>query len=755
MREMDLGPRILNDYDSLVISVKQIEPVDYKLQNKSSHVIRTNWNNDLFTVNQWQLFDCKKNEINDSSNKLLFGGNLAPIIIPFKNNQFKLFGQNIDYTIDYSDSERVTKQTSLFAQHIDAMNYQSIILDSMKLIFKFPRDISDITYGRINDSTYLIVVCAGKICYLFRSTSKKDEFIGEINLSKELYLIDTSNFKKDETVSAQIGSVSLSNNLKHLVVHYQETKYERQKISQTFYNYQASRTVQSLILFNFDWRTQQVHGYNTIAKSDNPTITYIYAKAYIPVADFWFDASNRYMYFIQNGNTTIDTEYLYRYDLIKSQREMVLSVYGYNLQVLCLTYWGDILINKFSSDFNTIKQSQLINIYNPSASLSSLKFWFSKIFPRYPFILGDYISPMVHNYLYIKPEITTACKARVKFRNFTNMERGFTRFEYHIAKDTAGKKWDVLTEFEPEYVFQEKGKYAFKVRGFCDDGYSEWYEDSVIIEAGEQFDVLPNHTPIIQFASTDNNKQNSIQWQSLSGATEYSIFKDNVFIGRTTQTKLLDSMKEDIQGPHEYHVVAYDACMHSSAKSATAKTIFLTVRKESSNNVLLERSELEWNEYANGSDLVLNYEGYSSIVNENWWQKMYTGTPTTTVDAQFVTFGKEGKCYRVEGNLSSGFKTSSNEACLFYSEKVLIPTAFTPNGDGLNDAFEISGNGISEIEMAIYNRWGEKIHSDNGKNIRWQPQNTIPSNEMYTYVIRCRFSNGGWEVYKGTVLLLR
>ena len=95
MREMDLGPRILNDYDSLAISVKQIEPVDYKLQNKSSHVIRTNWNNDLFTVNQWQLFDCKKNEINDSSNKLLFGGNLAPIIIPFKNNQFKLININI------------------------------------------------------------------------------------------------------------------------------------------------------------------------------------------------------------------------------------------------------------------------------------------------------------------------------------------------------------------------------------------------------------------------------------------------------------------------------------------------------------------------------------------------------------------------------------------------------------------------------------------------------------------------------------
>lgn len=41
-----------------------------------------------------------------------------------------------------------------------------------------------------------------------------------------------------------------------------------------------------------------------------------------------------------------------------------------------------------------------------------------------------------------------------------------------------------------------------------------------------------------------------------------------------------------------------------------------------------------------------------------------------------------------------------------------IPTAFTPNGDGLNDFIRISTAGISKlIGFKIYNRWGQKIFS--------------------------------------------
>src|ERR1039457_7003582 len=38
---------------------------------------------------------------------------------------------------------------------------------------------------------------------------------------------------------------------------------------------------------------------------------------------------------------------------------------------------------------------------------------------------------------------------------------------------------------------------------------------------------------------------------------------------------------------------------------------------------------------------------------------------------------------------------------------IYIPNAFTPNGDGTNDFFCISGTDIASYSYNIYNRWGD------------------------------------------------
>jgi gliding motility-associated-like protein len=42
-----------------------------------------------------------------------------------------------------------------------------------------------------------------------------------------------------------------------------------------------------------------------------------------------------------------------------------------------------------------------------------------------------------------------------------------------------------------------------------------------------------------------------------------------------------------------------------------------------------------------------------------------------------------------------------------------IPTAFTPNGDGMNDVFRVLTQGAIVDEFKIYNRWGELVHDSN------------------------------------------
>ena len=50
---------------------------------------------------------------------------------------------------------------------------------------------------------------------------------------------------------------------------------------------------------------------------------------------------------------------------------------------------------------------------------------------------------------------------------------------------------------------------------------------------------------------------------------------------------------------------------------------------------------------------------------------------------------------------------------------VFVPTAFTPNNDGLNDIFIPLTSGVYSFEMKIFNRWGELVFLSNNKNIGW------------------------------------
>ncbi|GIV29003.1 MAG: hypothetical protein KatS3mg028_0069 [Bacteroidia bacterium] len=70
-----------------------------------------------------------------------------------------------------------------------------------------------------------------------------------------------------------------------------------------------------------------------------------------------------------------------------------------------------------------------------------------------------------------------------------------------------------------------------------------------------------------------------------------------------------------------------------------------------------------------------------------------------------------------------------------------IPDVFTPNGDGLNDVFNVRGAGFVEegFEMRIYDRWGELIYKTNDVNKGWDGMvKGVPAkNDVYVYKIRC------------------
>jgi gliding motility-associated-like protein len=87
-----------------------------------------------------------------------------------------------------------------------------------------------------------------------------------------------------------------------------------------------------------------------------------------------------------------------------------------------------------------------------------------------------------------------------------------------------------------------------------------------------------------------------------------------------------------------------------------------------------------------------------------------------------------------------------------------IPSAFTPNNDGLNDFFKPSANAISDYKIKIFNRWGQLLFQTTNVLEGWDGKvNGIPQPiGTYTYFVIYKDENmDKKQSQKGTFLLIR
>jgi len=89
---------------------------------------------------------------------------------------------------------------------------------------------------------------------------------------------------------------------------------------------------------------------------------------------------------------------------------------------------------------------------------------------------------------------------------------------------------------------------------------------------------------------------------------------------------------------------------------------------------------------------------------------------------------------------------------------VVIPNAFSPNGDGVNDLFRVTGQNIETIELFIYNRWGQEVFAAIGElGAGWDGKFRDTDQELgvYVYYANITFMNGETETLKGNITLIR
>ena len=119
-------------------------------------------------------------------------------------------------------------------------------------------------------------------------------------------------------------------------------------------------------------------------------------------------------------------------------------------------------------------------------------------------------------------------------------------------------------------------------------------------------------------------------------------------------------------------------------------------------------------------------------------------------------------CYTVTATAHSGC-TASDSLCIHCSPIVcgaplfVIPNAFTPNGDGINDRICFNTDELVEFHIAIFSRWGEKVFESTDPADCWdgtfRGHQCLPGVYTYTCHIRCHADKE--NDFKGDITLIR
>ncbi|TAE50753.1 MAG: PKD domain-containing protein [Bacteroidetes bacterium] len=123
--------------------------------------------------------------------------------------------------------------------------------------------------------------------------------------------------------------------------------------------------------------------------------------------------------------------------------------------------------------------------------------------------------------------------------------------------------------------------------------------------------------------------------------------------------------------------------------------------------------------------------------------------------------------YRLPGKYVVHVTLTTDEGCEFTLLRLVevkqpvrlhIPSAFTPNGDGYNDAFYIASQLLSTFEIHVYNRWGQEVFVSNVPDFRWDgygPDGKVLPQDVYVYRVSALDIQGNDVSEAGTITILR
>ena len=296
------------------------------------------------------------------------------------------------------------------------------------------------------------------------------------------------------------------------------------------------------------------------------------------------------------------------------------------------------------------------------------------------------------------------------------------------------------------YVARHGMKYLGVINNPDQKGYGcSYVNDGFALPYGTSSMGLPNYTvsppeivPVVSVQSDGkcNDATLTAEMNTHVSGNKFQWYQDNEIIkGATKKTY-------NPQSSGKYAVAVTGACLEKPVRSALVDVKILEITADWS---ALECGLLELSVQGNGETLW--YGKGMSDENKNLEKVQVTGSGKDVYYAR-VLDENNSSCY-VEKKLDVNFGICD--------ASVFVPDIFTPNGDHINDLFEVVISDGEGVQLRIYDRWGKVIYVGEKDRMHWDGMinNVDALTGAYTYILQYKNNRGHDFTRRGTVIFQR
>jgi gliding motility-associated-like protein len=262
-----------------------------------------------------------------------------------------------------------------------------------------------------------------------------------------------------------------------------------------------------------------------------------------------------------------------------------------------------------------------------------------------------------------------------------------------------------------------------------------------------------DHVMVVWSVSKEEDFGNYDIYRKENGASDASYERIGSTFGKL-DTFFIDETAKVNQMSYCYAIVVNDNCGNISIKSNPGCTIFLE------GSTVPFQHDLWWNPYLEWANEVNRYEMSRSVDTGFLRPIVETNFDVRTLIDTSFDYCWGGYWYRVKAYENLGgydAQSQSNRIYLIQPPLLHIPNAFTPNGDQLNEIWNIVPVFVKEYEIRVYNRWGQKVYTSTNVKKDWDGfyKQIQRANDVYVYTVTFTGWDRSVHHRKGTVMIVK